>query len=124
MIRDNGDINFLRKRLKELIKKEEYEKCVEIKNWISELSRLKIETQFCYVKNVVNSCLTEEQTLISHKWAKDWAKRIASNFPEKIKDYLNLFEEVIKPDCECQIKKETTNKELECPCIQKLFKNV
>ena len=124
MIRDNGDINFLRKRLKELIKTEEYEKCVQIREWIDELSRLKIEEQFCYVKNVVNSCLTKEQTKIAHKWAKDWAERIAHNFPEKVKNHLELFEEVIKPICECQTGKAVTHHESECPYMLKLFGDV
>jgi hypothetical protein len=56
---------------------------------------LNLREQFNYVKRVVSSCTTEEQTNNAHEWAYDWSKRMKCNYPDKVHSHTDLFLDVI-----------------------------
>ena len=56
---------------------------------------LNLREQFNYVNKVVNSCKTEKQKEHVYEWAEDWAKRMKSNYPNKVDSYTDLFLDVI-----------------------------
>lgn len=94
-MKETDDIPYLRRKLQYLIEQEEYERCVTIDKWIKDLEKETLDSQFEYVKKVVLSCETNEQRLISHKWAFNWAQRMRANFPDHIADVDELFKKVL-----------------------------
>ena len=56
---------------------------------------LNLREQFNYVNKVVNSCKTEKQKEHVYKWARDWAKRMKSNYPNNVDSSTDLFLDVI-----------------------------
>ena len=56
---------------------------------------LNLREQFNYVNKVVSSCKTEKQKEHAYKWARDWAKRMKSNYPNNVDSSTDLFLDVI-----------------------------
>ena len=52
--------------------------------------------QFKYVNRVVRSCRTQDQLSNAMRWAEDWCKRMQRNYPEIVKSYASLYEQVME----------------------------
>ena len=102
-MKETDDIPYLRRKLQYLIEQEEYERCVTIDKWIKDLEKETLDNQFEYVKKVVSSCKTNEQRLISHKWAFNWAQRMRSNFPDHITDVDELFKKILNQNTDDEL---------------------
>jgi len=52
--------------------------------------------EFIYVKTVIRSCKNDKQHNTAKKWAEEWSKRMAYNYPEMVPSWADLYLNVIE----------------------------
>lgn len=80
-----------------------------------------LKEQITYVKEIVNSCKTEEQKTVATNWARKWAERTQKIYPEIIHDWVDLFIEVMQFNCECAAGKVVKSHSSNCTYMNEIF---